>query len=582
MRFAACGLAALGIIPRMAEAASGATAPRDAAAILPTELAVPTRGSPEPAAAGSQKTQRVGPRAASSSSRLVLPSDLIAEAGRRLSVAMMVVAAVDLVYVLLYLTVWREYSDLVGQVVGGGALILSVGMAYMLRTCPRTQREIMVAGSIYEVLITFGFSLVEYWHLTSVDRIFNLVSWTCLLIAFWPVLVPGRTTHIGCASFAAAAANTIAFVIAFPVRGLPMPDPDVTVSLLIPVYIAASLSLIPARVVSKLGRAVTQARQLGSYSLVERLGVGGMGEVWRAEHRLLARPAAIKLIKLEPETDPDSRARLVERFEREAQATAALESPHTVELYDFGVAEDGTFYYVMELLRGIDLETLVDKFGPQPSERVAHILHQVCESLGDAHRNGLIHRDIKPANILLTSRSANVDYVKVVDFGLVKIAQQAPDDVKLSRVGEMHGTPAYMSPEEATGDGEVEPRSDLYSLGCVAYYLLTGKLLFDESSSIKMALAHATREPIAPSRVARQNIPPALERLILACLAKKPEDRPESAAAVAREIAQAALASSWTPERALSWWREHLPEKLAASVPRVSLRSVQFSIDQRG
>jgi len=565
----------------MAEA-SGATAPSHAAGNLPTELAVPLTVRTEPTAAGSQETQRVAAGTGASSSNMALPSDLIAEAGRRLSVAMLVVAAVDLVYVVLYLTVWREYSEIVGQVVGGGALVLSVGMAWMLRTCPRTQKEIMLAGTIYEVLIAFGFSLVEYWHLPRYTHVSNLISWTCLLIAFWPVLVPARTRHVGCGSFAAAAMNTIAFLIAFPVRGNPMPEANVTFSLIMPVYIAAGLSLIPARVVSRLGRQVTQARQLGSYRLVEKLGAGGMGEVWRADHRLLARPAAIKLIKLDPETDPDTRARLVERFEREAQATAALESPHTVDLYDFGVADDGTFYYVMELLRGIDLETLVQQFGPQPPERVAHVLYQTCESLSDAHRSGLIHRDIKPANILLTSRSANVDYVKVVDFGLVKLTETHGDDVKLSRVGEMHGTPAYMAPEEATGEGEVHARSDLYSLGCVAYYLLTGKLLFDESSSIKMALAHATREPIAPSRVARQNIPPALERLILACLAKKPEDRPESAAAVAREIAQAALASSWTPERALSWWREHLPEKLAASVPRVSLRSVQFSIDQRG
>ena len=567
------------------EAASGAAAPPSTAAHLPTELAIPARARPDTpaAAAGSQKTRRVGVgRASASSSNMALPSDLIAEAGRRLSVAMMVVAAVDLVYVVLYLTVWREYSEIVGQVVGGGALVLSVGMAWMLRTCPRTQKEVMLAGTIYEVLIAFGFSLVEYWHLPRYTHVSNLISWTCLLIAFWPVLVPARTRHIGCGSFAAAGMNTVAFLIAFPVRGNPLPDPDVTFSLIIPVYIAAGLSLIPARVVSRLGRQVTQARELGSYRLVEKLGAGGMGEVWRADHRLLARPAAIKLIRLDPETDPETRARLVERFEREAQATAALESPHTVDLYDFGVADDGTFYYVMELLRGIDLETLVHQFGPQPPERVAHILHQACESLSDAHRSGLIHRDIKPANILLTSRSANVDYVKVVDFGLVKIAQQQPDDVKLSRAGEMHGTPAYMSPEEATGDSEVEERSDLYSLGCVAYYLLTGKLLFDEASSIKMALAHASREPIAPSRVARQNIPPALERLVLACLEKKPADRPASAAAVAAEIAASGLASSWTPERSLAWWREHLPEKLAATVPRVSLRSVQFSIDRRG
>ena len=547
---------------------------------MPTELAIPARVLPEPAAAGSQENRRVGD--AASTSKLALPSDLIVEAGRRLSVAMLVVAAVDLVYVFLYLTVWREYSEIVGQVVGSGALVLSLGMAWMLRTCPRTQKEIMLAGTIYEVLIAFGFSLVEYWHLPKYEHVSNLISWTCLLIAFWPVLVPGRTRYIGCASFAAAVANTIAFVIAFPVRGLPMPEPDVTVSLLIPVYIAASLSIIPARVVSKLGRAVTQARQLGSYQLVEKLGAGGMGEVWRADHRLLARPAAIKLIRLDPDTDPDTRARLVERFEREAQATAALESPHTVDLYDFGVAPDGTFYYVMELLRGIDLETLVQQFGAQPPERVAHVLYEACESLADAHRSGLIHRDIKPANILLTSRSAKVDYVKVVDFGLVKIAQQQPDDVKLSRAGEMHGTPAYMAPEEATGEGEVEERSDLYSLGCVAYYLLTGKLLFDETSSIKMALAHATREPIAPSRVARQSIPPQLERIILACLSKKPDERPESAAAIAREIAESGLAAAWTPDRALAWWRSHLPEKLASAVPRVSLRSVQLSVDRRG
>ncbi len=564
----------------MAEA-SGATAPAHAGT-LPTELAIPAAVREERAAEGSQETQRVAAGSGGSTSNMALPSDLIAEAGRRLSVAMLVVAAVDLVYVILYLTVWREYSEIVGQVVGGGALLLSVGMAYMLRTCPRTQKEIMLAGTIYEVLIAFGFSLVEYWHLPRYTHVSNLISWTCLLIAFWPVLVPARTRHVGCGSFAAAFMNTVAFVIAFKGRGHPMPDPSITFSLIMPVYIAAGLSLIPARVVSRLGRQVTQARQLGSYRLVERLGAGGMGEVWRADHRLLARPAAIKLIRLDPETDPETRARLVERFEREAQATAALESPHTVDLYDFGVAEDGTFYYVMELLRGIDLETLVQQYGPQPPERVAHVLLQACESLADAHRSGLIHRDVKPANILLTSRSANVDYVKVVDFGLVKLTEKHGDDVKLSRVGEMHGTPAYMAPEEATGDGEVEARSDLYSLGCVAYYLLTGKLLFDESSSIKMALAHATREPIAPSRVARQSIPPALERIILACLEKKPGERPESAAAVAREITASGLASSWTPDRALAWWREHLPEKLAPTIPRVSLRSVQFSIDQRG
>jgi serine/threonine-protein kinase len=289
-----------------------------------------------------------------------------------------------------------------------------------------------------------------------------------------------------------------------------------------------------------------------------------MGEVWRAEHDLLARPAAVKLIRADSAFGNDaSRQRLIERFQREAQATAALESPHTVELYDFGVSDDGVLYYVMELLRGIDLETLVHRFGPQPAERVAHVLIQACHSLEDAHRSGLVHRDIKPANLFLTSRAQEVDFVKVLDFGLVKLLGPQTEDVKLSRAGEMHGTPAYMAPEEATGDSEVEPRSDLYSLGCVAFWLLTGRLVFDEPSSMKMTIAHATREPVAPSRVASQPIPAALDDLVLRCLAKFPAERP-SAAELAAELGAAGLAAPWTAERARAWWREHLPDHLSA------------------
>ncbi|HLU66140.1 MAG TPA: serine/threonine-protein kinase [Kofleriaceae bacterium] len=567
-------------------AAPGRAAPSlQSAATLPTEVAMPAptaAGAPEPRR---RICDRLSPASASSSSSslgLGLPSDLVAEAGRRLSLAMLVVAAVDLVYVVLFLTVWSEYSDLVGQVVGGSALVVSLVGAYMLRSCPRTQREIVLVAALYEVGITFGFSLVEYWHLPDYRHVSQMISWTCLIIAFFPVLVPGRVRQVAIASTCAAAANTLAFVFAFPVRGQPMLDPDVTASLLLPPYIAAALSLIPARVVNRLGRQVSQARQLGSYSLVERLGAGGMGEVWRAEHRLLARPAAIKLIKLDAGSDPQDRTRVVERFEREAQATAALESPHTVELYDFGVADDGTFFYVMELLRGIDLERLVSRHGPQPPERVAHILAQACDSLADAHARGLVHRDIKPANILVTSRARAVDYVKVLDFGLVKLIRQAPDEVKLSRAGEVHGTPAYMAPEEAVGDGELDGRADLYSLGCVAYWLLTGKLLFDEPSSMKMALAHATREPVPPSRVASQAIPPELEALVMRCLAKSPAERPASAQELSRELARGGWARAWTAERAEAWWRENLPDRLPPEAPVRLATSVQFSIDRAG
>jgi serine/threonine protein kinase len=549
-----------------------------AAATLPTQIAQPAARAERrmcPMRARREEREQSG-----ASSSVQLPSDVVEAASRRLSTAMLLVAAVDLIYVLLYVTVWSEYADGIGKVVGGGSLVLSLAAAWGLRRCRQTQRAILLTGAAYEVALTFGYSLVEFSHLPTYTEVSYFVSWTCLLIAIFPVLVPGPTRQVAVASFLAAGANTVAFLVAVPLRGEPMPPMDTTASLLLPVYIAAALSLMPARVFHRLGQKVTQARQLGSYQLVEPLGAGGMGEVWRAEHELLARPAAIKLIKTGAMTGSDvaSRQRLIERFEREAQATAALESPHTVELYDFGVSDDGVLYYVMELLRGIDLETLVQRHGPQPPERVAHILAQVCLSLEDAHQRGLVHRDIKPANLFLTSRAQEVDFVKVLDFGLVKVVAPEPGDVKLSRAGEVHGTPAYMAPEEATGDGEVEPRSDLYSLGCVAYWLLTGKLVFDEPSSMKMTIAHATRAPVAPSRIASQEIPPALDDLILRCLSKSPEARPASAADLAAELAAAGLPAQWTAERARSWWSAHLPDRLGTPRPRtVTQRSLSLS-----
>ncbi len=553
-----------------------------AAATLPTQIA------PHHARARAEK--RMCPMRARREEReenpagssVPLPSDVVEGASWRLSTAMLVIAAVDSIYILLYLTIWSEYANLVGKVVGAGALVASLGLVWAMRSCRHSQRQILLVGALYQVLLTFGYSLVEFWSLPHYTGVSNLISWTCLIIVIFPVLVPGSTRHVAIASFVAAAANTAAFIVAVPLRGVPMPPSfDLTASLLLPPYIAAAVAIIPARVLHRLGQKVHQARQLGSYQLVEPLGTGGMGEVWRAEHELLARPAAIKLIKTDNQNGSDvgARQRLIERFEREAQATAALESPHTVELYDFGVSDDGVLYYVMELLRGIDLETLVHRFGPQPPERVAHILAQACLSLEDAHQRGLVHRDVKPANLFLTSRAQEVDFVKVLDFGLVKVVAPQAGDVKLSRVGEVHGTPAYMSPEEATGDsGEVEPRSDLYSLGCVAYWLLTSKLVFDEPSSMKMTIAHATREPVAPSRVAEQPVPPFLDDLVLRCLAKSPSERPASAAEMAQEIAASGLAHAWTVERARAWWREHLADRLGPVRPQpVPMRSLSLS-----
>jgi serine/threonine-protein kinase len=294
---------------------------------------------------------------------------------------------------------------------------------------------------------------------------------------------------------------------------------------------------------------------MGNYQLGELLGRGGMGEVYRATHRMLARPAAIKLIR--PEmigAGDDAAAQLaVKRFRREAEVAASLRSPHTVELYDFGVTDDGTLYFAMELLDGMTLEQLVRRHGPVPAPRVIYILRQVCESLEEAHERGHVHRDIKPANIHVGRLGLEHDFVKVLDFGLVKCVTPAGGGESLATAAGMTpGTPAYMAPEVALGE-TVDGRADLYALGCVAYYLLTGALVFEAETGMQMMAKHLRTEPVPPSQRAAVVIPAELERLVLACLAKKPEDRPQSAAQLSSALA-AIGGEQWSEERAREWW----------------------------
>jgi len=239
--------------------------------------------------------------------------------------------------------------------------------------------------------------------------------------------------------------------------------------------------------------------------------------------------------------------------------TAALSSPHTVELYDFGVSDDGGFYYVMELLAGIDLETLVKEFGPQPPARVIAILRQVCDSLAEAHREGLVHRDIKPTNIFLCRKGIGYDFVKVLDFGLVK-SIAAEGDARLTREGVTTGTPAFMAPEVIKGSGRIDGRADIYGLGCVAYWLLTGDLVFDHKSTIAMLMAHVQETPVPPSQKTELPIPASLDQVILACLAKEPGDRPASSEGLAHMLSACEGAGSWTQDDAEQWWRTNRPE----------------------
>ena len=276
-----------------------------------------------------------------------------------------------------------------------------------------------------------------------------------------------------------------------------------------------------------------QARKVGSYELEERLGQGGMGEVWRARHHLLARRAAIKLVRPEAlGSDPQTRRVALLRFEREAQATASLRSPHTIDLYDFGISDTGAFYYVMELLVGRDMQTLVRDFGQLPPDRALYLLEQVCESLAEAHAAGLVHRDIKPSNIYVCREGLQFDFVKVLDFGLAR--DRRPDGVHLTRdtSERITGTPAYMAPEVILGATQVDPRVDIYALGCVAYFLLTGQLVFEGTTPMKTLLKHVEEVPVPPSQRTEVTVPPVLDALILQCLEKDPRRRPRDAQAV--------------------------------------------------
>jgi serine/threonine-protein kinase len=257
--------------------------------------------------------------------------------------------------------------------------------------------------------------------------------------------------------------------------------------------------------------------------------------------------------------DPDL---LVRRFEREARATAALTSPHTVQLYDFGVTEDGRLYYVMELLDGLDLDTLVRQHGPLPAERVVHLLRQVCSALEDAHANGLVHRDIKPANVVVSRAGVTFDFAKVLDFGLVKLDSPrggGKDAINLSAEDSWSGTPGYMAPEVVLGAADTDHRVDLYALGCVAYWLLTGRMVFEGETAMQVMVQHVQAAPKRPSQRVDLPIPAALEALVMECLEKEPARRPASAEVVSERLRALPLTSGWTAERAEQWWDMHRP-----------------------
>jgi serine/threonine-protein kinase len=307
------------------------------------------------------------------------------------------------------------------------------------------------------------------------------------------------------------------------------------------------IATLASRVIFGLRREVREARRLGQYTLLERIGEGGMGAVYRARHAMLRRPTAIKLL-------PADRAGAdrIQRFEREVQLTSQLTHPNTISIFDYGRTPDGVFYYAMEYLDGLNLEDLVRLDGPQPPGRVVHILRQVAGSLSEAHDIGLVHRDVKPSNVILVAeRGGAPDVAKVVDFGLVKDLDERS---WRTQDGNVFGTPHYLSPEVISSTSQVGPASDLYSLGCVGYFLLTGQRVFDGKSVIEVCTQHLTAEPMPPAERLGRPVPEDLSAVLMTCLEKAPEHRPSSARALIALLDACDDSESWTSDRARAWW----------------------------
>jgi serine/threonine protein kinase len=450
-------------------------------------------------------------------------------------------------------------------------VLASAGVWWIARDRRVSATRLYSLGLVYEVAICFVMALRTYWEYYRDTGMLPNLTWVPAVVILFPLILPAPPRLMLGAAVLAAGTSPLALALLDTWGKVPV-DASAYINTMLGSLIALGFAYMGARVVYRLGREVVAARELGSYRLEERLGHGGMGEVWRARHRMLARPAAIKLIR--PSATGNGGVGIsqdaMSRFEREAQVIARLRSPHTVDLFDFGVADNGSFYYVMELLEGLDADTLVRRFGPVPAERVVYLLTQVCHSLSEAESCGLIHRDIKPANIFLCRYGEDCDFVKVLDFGLVKAFDEPKEaGPALTRENMVHGTPAFIAPEQAMGRADVDGRVDIYAAGCVAYWLLTGQLVFTADTPMGYLMHHIHSPPRPPSTRAELPIPAAVDSLILSCLAKDPAQRPQSAKGLARQLAGLECARDWTDERAREWWNRHQPRpaRTAAAAP---------------
>jgi serine/threonine-protein kinase len=450
-----------------------------------------------------------------------------------------------------------------------GMVLLSFGFLGVQRSGWVSKQTLLYLGAGFQVLIAFMIGLMESTLLTSPLFPVVGVSGAALWIVLCGVLIPNAPHLVALTGVFSMLAWPTAYFVAHRSFGSEFIGWNRVLMWIIPLALATVWTALLNRRIYKMEVDSQRAEELGSYTLERIIGQGGMGEVWLAHHRMLRRNAAVKLIRPEILAGQTMRNESVirKRFEREARATAQLQNPHTVALFDFGMTQEGMFYYVMELLEGIDLQSLVEKHGPMHPGRVKNILIQICESLEEAHRRSMVHRDIKPRNIFLSKLGWQHDFAKVLDFGLVKTAV-AEDESMMTIQGSATGTPAYMAPEVALG-GTVDGRADIYGLGCVAYFMLTGELVFAESSATAIALAHVQKAPERMSRRTEMPIPQSLEDIVLQCLEKDPDKRPRSAQDLARKLEALKDVPTFCRDMAATWWEVNLPAPgIPAAMPQ--------------
>jgi serine/threonine-protein kinase len=518
-----------------------------------------------------RRPETPAPDAAGESRRL--PDSIISEHVRRLAVCAAVAAGLW-TYGLVMDGLVRPF--LVHIPISIASMVLElIGVAVSLMMfryarCVRHPQERKIDAGLIYLVVNAAFIAVINVHtgLAAVNGSRGL-SWNTVVILIGAMILPATPRRMLVASLVSAATDPIAVWIGY-LNGAPVASLANTVALFMPNFACAVVAVLPAHVLLRLGRRLADAQELGSYQLVELLGRGGMGEVWRARHRLLARAAAIKVIRPEllgAGTITETQ-QMLRRFEREAQATAALTSPHTIRVFDFGETADQRFYYVMELLEGRDLHSLVRESGPVAAGRALFLLRQMCHSLAEAHARGLVHRDVTPSNVYLCRMGLDYDFVKVLDFGLVKFnGHRSFEPEPKAKPHTTTGTPAFMAPEIVLG-AEVDQRADVYAIGCVAYFLLTGQPVFEAGTPRELFEMHLHAAPIPPSHRTELPVPRELDAIVLACLEKDPRHRPQDAAAVLDMLQRCRTAEAWDNELARVWWERHLVElsnPLAAS-----------------